>query len=488
MKMHILKDMMTALFTTSKSIKTPLPFGRGLGVGLLLSLLLSSCGLYNKYERPEDLNTKGLIRDLQSDGDTLAVNTDENFGNLPWREVFTDPQLQGLIETALENNVDLRNAALNVKMMETALTCAKLAFLPSVAFAPQGTISQVQMDGASVNKTYQLPVSATWNIDLFGNLLSQKRSAQMKLLATKDYQVAVQTQIICGVANLYYTLMMLDEQLAIVTDMEGLTKDTWDMMQMQMQLGRARSTSVQTAEANYYSVQAKKADLKRQIREMENAMSLLLNEAGHQIDRGKFYNQSLPTTFAAGVGIQLLSNRPDVHAAEMSLAQCFYDTETARSRFYPNLNVTGTAMFTNSLGSAVVNPGKWILSAIGSLTQPIFQHGQIVAGLKVAKAQQEQALNTFQQTILKAGNEVSNALLAYNTCDEKSKLDEKQVKIYEQNVEDTKLLYTSKGSSYLEVIQAQNGLLNARISKVTDDFNKMQAVVNLYQALGGGSK
>ena len=471
-----------------KKASTPLHIGRSLGVGLLLSLMLTSCGLYNKYERPEDLNTKGLIRDLQSDGDTLAVNTDENFGNLPWREVFTDPQLQGLIETALENNVDLRNAALNVKMMETALTCAKLAFLPSVAFAPQGTISQVQMDGASVNKTYQLPVSATWNIDLFGNLLSQKRSAQMKLLATKDYQVAVQTQIICGVANLYYTLMMLDEQLAIVTDMEGLTKDTWDMMQLQMQLGRARSTSVQTAEANYYSVQAKKADLKRQIREMENSMSLLLNEAGHQIARGKFYNQSLPTTFAAGVGIQLLSNRPDVHAAEMSLAQCFYDTETARSRFYPSLKVTGTAMFTNSLGSAVVNPGKWLLSAVGSLTQPIFQHGQIVAGLKVAKAQQEQALNTFQNTILKAGNEVSNALLAYNTCDEKSKLDEKQVKIYEQNVEDTKLLYTSKGSSYLEVIQAQNGLLNARISKVTDDFNKMQAVVNLYQALGGGSK
>ena len=470
-----------------KKASTPLHIGRSLGVGLLLSLLLSSCGLYNKYERPEDLNTKGLIRDLQSDADTLALNSDQNFGNLPWREVFTDPQLQSLIETALENNADLRNAALNVKMMETALTCAKLAFLPSVAFAPQGTISQVQMDGASVSKTYQLPISASWNLDLFGNLLSQKRSAQMKLLATKDYQVAVQTKIICGVANLYYTLMMLDEQLAIVTDMEGLTKDTWDMMQLQMQLGRSRSTSVQTAEANYYSVQAKKADLKQQIREMENSMSLLLNEPGHQIARGKFYNQSLPTNFSAGVGIQLLSNRADVHSAEMALAQCFYDTETARSRFYPNITVTGSAMFTNSIGT-IVNPGKWILSAVGSLTQPIFQHGQIVAGLKVAKAQQEQALNTFQQTILKAGNEVSNALLAYNTCDEKSKLDEKQVKIYEQNVEDTKLLYTSKGSTYLEVIQAQNGLLNARISKVTDDFNKMQAVVNLYQALGGGSK
>ena len=452
------------------------------------SLIMASCGLYNKYERPDDINTKGLIRDLVNDGDTLQVNSDENFGNLPWREVFTDPQLQGLIEKALENNVDLRNAALNVKMMETALTCAKLAFLPSLAVAPQGTISQVQMDGASVSKTYQIPISASWSVDLFGNLLSQKRSAQMKLLAVKDYQVVVQTNIICGVANLYYTLMMLDEQMNIITDMEKLTKETWDMMKLQMELGRARSTSVQTAEASYYSVQAQKAALKQQIREMENAMSLLLNEAGQQIPRGSFYNQSLPTQFSSGVGIQLLSNRADVHAAEMSLAQCFYDTETARSRFYPNITITGTAMFTNSLGTQIVNPGKWILSAVGSLTQPIFAHGQIVAGLKVAKAQQEQALNTFQQTILKAGNEVSNALVSYNTCDEKSKLDEKMVKIYEQNVEDTRQLYTSKGSSYLEVIQAQSGLLNARISKVTDDLNKMQAVVNLYQALGGGSK
>ena len=452
------------------------------------SLMMASCGLYSKYERPDEVNTKGLIRDLTSDADTLVTNSDDNFGNLPWREVFTDPQLQSLIEKALENNADLRNAALNVKMMQTMLTVSKLAFLPSVAIAPQGTISQVQMDGASVNKTYQLPVSASWTIDLFGNLLSQKRSAQMKLLATKDYQVVVQTNIICGVANLYYTLMMLDEQLRIVTDMEGLTKETWDMMKLQMELGRARSTSVQSAEASYYSVQAQKATIKQQIREMENSMSLLLNEPGHQIARGEFYNQSLPSQFATGVGLQLLSNRADVHAAEMSLAQCFYDTETARSRFYPNITISGNAMFTNSLGGQVVNPGKWILSAVGQLTQPIFQHGQIVAGLKVAKAQQEQALNSFQQTILKAGNEVSNALIAYNTCDEKSQLDAKMVKIYEQNVEDTKQLYTSKGSSYLEVIQAQSGLLNARISKVTDDFNKMQAVVNLYQALGGGSK
>jgi NodT family efflux transporter outer membrane factor (OMF) lipoprotein len=455
---------------------------------LIAATLLTSCALYGKYERPDNVNTKGLIRDLNSDTDTLLTNTDDNFGNLPWRELFTDPQLQSLIEKALENNADLRNAALNVKMVEAQLKVSKLAFLPSLAIAPQGTISRALMDGASTSKTYQLPVAATWNIDLFGQLLSVKRSAQMQLLATKDYQVMVKTNIICGVANLYYSLMMLDEQIKIVTEMEALTKDTWEMMKLQMELGRARSTSVQSAEANYYSVQAQAVELRRQVRELENQMSLLLNEAGHKIERGSFYNQSLPTNFSAGVGIQLLSNRADVHAAEMKLAQCFYDVETARSRFYPNLTITASAMFTNALGSAIVNPGKWVLSALGTLTQPIFQHGQLIAGLKVAKAQQEQAFNTWQNTILKAGNEVSNALLMYNSNDELSKIDAKQVEILTQNVEDTKQLYTSKGSSYLEVIQAQSSLLNARISKVTDDFSKMQAVVNLYQALGGGSK
>ena len=454
---------------------------------LIAALLLTGCGLYNKYERP-DVNTTGLVRDIVIDSDTLTVNTDENFGNLPWREVFTDPQLQSLIEQALENNADLRNAALNVKMMEDMLKVAKLAFLPSVAFAPSGTLAHVMMDGATTTKTYQLPISASWNVDLFGNILSQKRSAQVKLLATKDYQVVVKTNIICGIANLYYTLMMLDEQLAIVTDMEGLTKETWEMMKLQNELGMARSTSVQSAEANYYSVQGQAIDLKRQIREVENSMSLLLNEPGHQIARGKFSEQSLPSKFATGVGIQLLSNRADVHAAEMQLAQCFYDVETARSRFYPNITISGNGTFTNSLGTAIVNPGKWILSAVGSLTQPIFQHGQIVAGLKVAKAQQEQAYNTWQNTILKAGNEVSNALLLYNASEEKSQIEAKRVGILTQNVNDTQLLYKSKGSSYLEVIQAESSLLNARISKVTSDFSKMQAVVSLYQALGGGSK
>lgn len=452
------------------------------------SLTLASCGLYNKYQRPDNVITTGLVRDVVSPTDTLAVNTDDNFGNLPWREVFTDPQLQSLIEKALAQNTDLANAALNVKAVEQQVKVARLSYLPSLAFAPQGTISRLQVDGASTSKTYQLPISAQWNIDLFGQLTSTKRSAQAQLLGVKDYQLVVRTNIICGVANLYYTLLMLDEQTRIVDDMAKLMKETWDMMALQKDLGMVRSTGVQSAEANYYSVLAQKTDLVAQTRQMENSLALLLCEPGHQIERGTFDSQQLPSQFATGVGIQLLSNRPDVHYAEMKLAQCFYDVETARSRFYPNLNVSATAMFTNSAGAAVMNPGKWLLSAVGSLTQPIFQHGQIVAGLKVAKIQQEQAFNDWQKAVLSAGNEVSDALVVYNSNNEKSELCAKQATVLEQNVADTRQLYTSKGASYLEVIQAQSSLLNARINKVSADLNKMQAVVSLYQALGGGNQ
>ena len=447
--------------------------------------LLSSCGLYTKYERP-DVNTDGLVRDPLSVTDTLKVNTDENFGNMPWRSVFTDPQLQALIEQGLEKNADLLNAALNVKMVEEQLKVAKLAFVPGFSFTPQGTISS--WDYGKATKSYSLPVSASWSVDLFGNLLNQKRSAQMALLATKDYQVVVKTNIISGIANLYYTLVMLDRQLEIVNDMQGLVKETWDKMKVMKETRTGyRSTAVQSAEANYYSVEAQKTDLKRQIREMENSLSLLIGQPAQTIARGRIENQSLPQNLATGVGIQMLNNRADVHAAEMQLAQCFYDINTARSRFYPNITITGTGAFSNSNGA--VNPGKMLWSAVGSLVQPIFQHGQLIAGLKVAKIKYEQAYNTWQQSVLAAGSEVSNALVLYNSSAEKSAIEAKQIEVLQKNVEDTKTLMSSSGNTtYLEVIQAQSSLLSTQLSKVADDFYKMQAVVNLYQALGGGAE
>ena len=452
------------------------------------TLLMGSCGLYNKYDRP-DVNTTGLVRDAFNDADTLAVQDTASFGNLPWREVFTDPQLQALIQQGLDKNTNLLNAALNVQMYEAMLKAAKLAFLPAVnigSTTPMGQISTTHTDPSVTTKSYSLPISASWTVDLFGNVLSQKRSTQMKLLGMKDNQMAIRASLISGIANSYYTLLMLDEQLRIVTEMAGMSKETWEMMQKQFELGRTKSTNVQSAQAAYLNTQTQINDFKRQIRATENALSLLIGDAGHHIDRSTIGAQSLPTGYKTGVGVALLKNRPDVHQAEMNLAACFHDIQTARSKFYPSITIGASATFSNANGA--MNPGKWITSLFGSLTQPIFNRGALTANLKVSKLQYEQAFNNWQNAILKAGNEVSNALVNYNGYDDNSKIEAERIEVLTKNVEDTKALYQSSGSSYLEVLTAQQQLLSAQLNKATDDFNKMQSVVSLYTALGGGGK
>lgn len=449
----------------------------------LAALSLTGCkSLYGNYERP-DVKATGTVRDPIDDKATLEGAND--FGNLPWRQVFTDPQLQTIIEKTINNNPDLANAVLNIDIAEQQLKTAKLAYLPSVALSPQGTLTHFGTHAATT-KGYTLPVTASWDIDLFGTLRSSKKAAQVQLLQAKDYQVATQTKLIANVANLYYTLLMLDRQKEIVDNMTTLTKNTWDMMQLQMDFGRARSTSVQSAQAAYYSVLTQAEDIKQSIREAENSLSLLMGEPAHSIPRGKLANQSLPTNFSGGVGVELLSNRADVHANEMALAACFYNVQNARSKFYPSLNISGSGGWSNNGG--LVNPGKLLLSAVASLTQPIFAQGKIRANLKVSKDRYQQAYNTWQNSILTAGAEVSNALVAYNSATAKDKLEQQQIEVLQQNVEHTQLLYQQSSSTYLEVITAQQNLLNAQISQIQEQFTKLQAIVNLYYALGGGAK
>lgn len=449
----------------------------------LATLSLTGCkSLYGTYKRPE-VKTDGLVRDPANDQTTLEGAND--FGQLPWRDVFTDPNLQAIIEKALTNNPDLLNAALNIDIAEQQLGAAKLAFLPSLAFAPQGTITHFGSH-VEATKSYTLPLASSWEIDLFGNLRNAKKAAQMAMIQMQDYKVAVQTRLICNVANLYYTLLMLDRQKQIITDMAALTKNTWDIMQLQMDYGRARSTSVQSAQSAYYGVQARATDIKKQTREVENSLSLLMGEPVHGIARGTLDNQKLPSNFSGGIGVEILSNRADVHANEMALAKCFYNVNQARARFYPSLSITASGGWSNSNG--MVNPAKLLFNAIGKLTQPIFMQGKLRAGLRVAEDQYKIAYNKWQNSVLTAGSEVSNALVAYNAAEEKDVLYTKQIEILKKNVEQTQMLYNQSSSSYLEVITAQQNLLNAEISQVQDQFSKLQAIVNLYYALGGGSK
>ncbi|WP_294587683.1 TolC family protein [uncultured Bacteroides sp.] len=447
--------------------------------------LLSSCHIYKSYDRPDDISTSALYRDTASVNDTLAADT-ANFGNLPWREVFTDPQLQALIEKGLENNSDIRTAALKVKEAEAPLLIAKMAYAPSLTLSPQGTVSS--FDKSAATKTYSLPVQAGWQIDLFGQLLNPKRYAKATLDQTKAYQQAVRTQIIASIANMYYTLLMLDRQLEISTSTAEILKKNTETMQAMKDaaLYNITGAGVEQSRAAYAQVLASLPEIRRSIRETENALSILLGETPQNIQRGVLEAQQLPSEFSVGIPLQLLSNRPDVKAAEMSLAAAYYNTNTARSAFYPKITLSGSAGWTNSAGSAIINPAKFLASAIGSLTQPLFQNGVNIAKLKVAKAQQEEAKIQFQQTLLSAGGEVSNALYQYQAATETAASRTVQVNSSKNAADYTKELFNLGTSTYLEVLSAEQSYLSAQISEVSDTYNRMQAVVSLYQALGGG--
>lgn len=285
---------------------------------LCIAALLSSCNIYKKYTRPE-VDTRGLYRDPIAVNDTLVSDT-TNMGNLPWDQVFTDPQLQTLIRMGLERNTDLQTAMLRVKEAEASLMTSRLAYFPSLGLSPQGGVSS--FDKNRGNWTWSLPVTASWEIDLFGKMLNTKRAAKAALMQSEAYKQAVRTQVIAAVANYYYMLLMLDKQLAITEETAVLWRKNTETMKALKEAAVVNEAGIVQSEANYYMILASIADLKNQIRETENSLSLLLRQAPQRIERGKIDNQQLPALLNAGVPIQLLSNRPDVKAAEM--APCGY--------------------------------------------------------------------------------------------------------------------------------------------------------------------
>ena len=399
---------------------------------LALSLTLTGCGVYKKYQRPT-VDTSVYRGDKI---DTLSQDT-TSFGQTPWRALFTDAPLQALIEKALQQNVDLLSANLSTQQAEAQLKSARLSFFPSLTLAPS----------LSAGKTEGVPASYS------------------------------------------YTLLMLDRQLQLSRSAAELAAHTLEVMQAQKDFGRAMESSVQSARANLHQVEASIPEIERQITTTENALALLLGESPRTYSRSTLEAQQLPSTFAVGVPAQLLSARPDVRVAEMALASCYYQTNGARAAFYPSLTITGSAGWTGALGQAVSNPMKFIASALGSLAQPIFARGKLVAGLRVAEAEEEKARLAFQQSLYNAGAEVSNALALYEASEAKIKAETLQIESLEKNVEIVETLFkTGKTSSYLEVITAQQALLQAQLSQIRDRFSKMQAVVNLYNALGGGAQ
>lgn len=445
---------------------------------LFLIVELSGCHIYRAYERPDVAVADSLYRQSVPAADTTSL------ASLSWRELFTDPQLQQLIETGLNHNTDLGIARLKVKEAEALLMTSRLSYLPSLSLTPQGNLTSV--DGSKTSKTYNMAASADWEIDLFGKLLNAKRGAQATLEQSEAYRQAVQTQLVATIANSYYTLLMLDRQL----DISRRTAESWDeslrTMKALKRAGQATEMAVAQTEASKLSVDASLLSIERQINEMENSLSTLLGLSPQKVKRSTLEAQQFPDSLATGVPLQLLSRRPDIRQCEAQLAAAYYATNSARSAFYPSITLSGSAGWTNAAGAVVTNPGQWLLSAVGSLVQPLFNRGKNIANLKIAKAQQEEALLTFRQSLLDAGAEVNDALVQWQTARQRIRLDEQQTEALRSALRSSELLMEHSSQNYLEVLTARQSLLQAELDATTDRFDEIQGVINLYHALGGG--
>lgn len=438
--------------------------------------LMTGCSIYKPYSRPE-VQTEGLYRDLEETRDTASIAT------LGWRNLFSDKNLQALIEKGLERNTNLRVAHIQVKAAEAVLMNARLSYLPSVVLTPDGSISGTE--GAKAIKTYNLAASASWEIDLFGKVTNAKREALAALEGSRAYRQAVETQLIATIANSYYMLLMLDRQLIISEQTLITWKETEHSIEALKRAGKSNDAAVLQAKANRLALEASVVSIRKSIRETENGLSALLADTSHDIMRGALQKQQFPDTLSAGLPVQLLANRPDVRQAEWYLAQAYYATNAARSAFYPSLTLSGSIGWTNNVGGVVVNPGSWLFSAVGSLMQPLFNKGTNIANLRQAKARQEEALLLFQQSLLDAGKEVNNALTRWQSARIRMDYVNQQIMTLQEAVRKTELLMQHTSTNYLEVLTARQRLLEAELTQAQDKFEEIQGVIDLYHAVGG---
>lgn len=432
--------------------------------------LLSSCSLYRQYEREEMHFVDSLYRRMSVPNDTVSS------ASVTWEEFFTDQHLQDWIRLGLDYNSDLNIARLKVKEAEAALMASKWALLPGADFNMRGGLPG----------QFSASLEASWQADIFGSLRNSKRKAQAALEQSEAYKQAVQTQLVATIANSYYTLLKLDEQLAI----SNRTLKTWEesirTLEALKRAGKTNEAAVLQAKANMLSVEASVLTLEKEILAVENSLCALLGLVPMPIERSTLNEQVLPEKLVAGVPALLLSRRPDVKQAEAKLAQAYYTVNSAKAAFYPNVTLSGALGWTTGNGNISVDPGSIIANLIAGLTQPVFGRGVNKARLETAQAQMEQAAYSFRQSLLDAGVEVNNALTLWQTAQKRVELDKKQILNLQAAIWNTQLLMKHGNAEYLEVLTAQKNLLQAELTEAADKYDEIISAVNLYQALGGG--
>ena len=476
-----------------RTVLAPLPLGRGWG-WVVLCLLFTGCGLYNKYEQKVEAPANAFGSELSG----ITTEGGESLARMSWREFFPDPLLQRLIEQVLANNADLASARIAVEKSEASLKMAKMAYLPSLYFSPQGTLAS--FDKSAFTKTYNLPLQLSMDVDVFGSITNKKRAAQAVLLQAQLSEEAVRSNLVSAVAQQYFYLLLLDRQLDILTQTDSLWNASLETQKALYENGQAYSTAVNQMESSYLSVKTQIVDAKRSIRSTENALCKLIGIAPQHIERSHWVAAAQYHTSSAdqrmfdnrylrvGVPAQMLELRPDIRLATAAMEEAFYNTQTARAAFFPSITLTAQGGWTNSAGSRVVDPGKLFLNLVGQLTQPIFARGQLKGNLKVNQLTEENLKKKYVQTVIDAGNEVNEAIADCQQAREKHEYYHRQVEVLHEAYNGTHELMDNGKASYLEVLTAQENLLSSQLNEASNMYKGAQAIIALYIALGGGTK
>jgi len=453
---------------------------------VLATVVMQSCFVAKKYDRPE-MKTEDLYR-------AEVVSTDStSLANVSWDKVFTDPILQGHIKKGLQNNLDIRIAMQNIVAAEATMKQGKAGYFPTLSGNADWTHQQLSKNSQlgsflqdRSTDQYQLTGTLSWEADIWGKIRSNKRAANAAYLQTIAANQAVKTQLIANIASTYYQLLSMDAQIKVAEQTLINRNESIETILALKDAGNVNEVGVKQTEAQKYATEIIIADLKNNVIILENALSILLGESPRKIERSTLEDQAMQPEITLGVPATLLRNRPDVIAAEYNLISTFEQTNVARSNFYPTFKVTATGGFQSIDLQQWFSANSFFANVVTGLTQPIFNQRQIKTRFEVAKANQEKAYLQFEQSLLTAGREVSDALAQYNNETAKITIREKQVDALKKAADYSDELLTYGLVNYLEVLTAKDNALNTELNLIDNKYKQYNAIIQLYRALGGG--
>jgi NodT family efflux transporter outer membrane factor (OMF) lipoprotein len=446
---------------------------------------VQSCFVAKDYERPEEEIDPIKYRTDQLESDTLSIS------RVSWKEMFTDTVLQNHIDEALENNQDIRIALKQINVANSYYKQGKAGYYPTVdingSFTHQELSPNSQFGGffSSLDQ-YELSSSLSWEADVWGKIRSNKRAAQASYMQSQAAHKVVKTELIARIASGYYQILALDEQVKITEETVQSRQNSFETSIALKEAGNLTSVAVKQTEAQFYAAKGLLLDLKNEIKLLENTLSILKGQSPQDFKRSEFSTQEIDQELTTGVASDLLENRPDVIAAEYQLINAFELTNVAKSKFYPSIIISATGGFQSLDFSDFISTNSLFLTLVGGLTQPIFNRRQIKTEYEVALSQKEQALLSFERTLLNASREVSDAMLNFENAKERIEIKSKEYEAYQSALDDSKELLNNGLANYLEVLNAQENTLNTQLEVVQIKFDKFSAVVELYRSLGGG--